>query len=86
MTMLCQHHAANPPLQYLLTSTSGLRIRHIVHVCDLSQTLLTTDLSSTLPAISFILDLSPFNVGFVQLFRKTAIVRAIRIVSTGVLK
>lgn len=84
--MLCTHNSAEPTLHYKLTSTSGLRIRHFSHVRNLGQSFLTTDLGSTFPAFSFLLDLSPFDVGFVQLLLKTTIVFAIWIVTAGVLK
>lgn len=86
VSYVCSIHATNLPLHFLLTSTGGLIIRHIVHVGNLGQTFLTTNLSSTFPAFSFLLNLSPFNVSFVQFILETAVVTVIRIISSGVLK
>mmetsp|Transcript_32960 Transcript_32960/g.72294 ORF Transcript_32960/g.72294 Transcript_32960/m.72294 type:complete len:228 (+) Transcript_32960:913-1596(+) len=58
----------------LIDGTSGLTVRHIAHVGNLLETLLTLDLSGTFAVRGLLLVLSALYVGLVQLVTETAIV------------
>ena len=70
-----------------LTGTSGRTVRHVFHVCDLSQSLLATHLSSTLSLVGSIFVLTAFGVGFLEsLTEPLVVVGAVRIITSSELQ
>lgn len=57
-----------------LTGTSGGVLGHIAHVGNLLEALLALHLGGTLTVLGLLLDLSPLDVGIVELVTKAAVV------------
>jgi len=70
-----------------LTGTSGLTVRHVFHVCNLSQALLATHLSSTLALVGSIYILTALGVSFLEsLTESLVVVGAVRIITSSELQ
>mmetsp|Transcript_15971 Transcript_15971/g.23925 ORF Transcript_15971/g.23925 Transcript_15971/m.23925 type:complete len:298 (+) Transcript_15971:234-1127(+) len=69
-----------------INGTSGLGIRHVVHVINLLLTLLTTDLVGTLTLIGLLSGLTTLGIGFLKGIGKLNVVSVVRVGTSSVFK